>query len=268
MTGVPEAAVGVVPTPDDHVLGNPEAPVTVLEYGDYECPYCAAVAPVLRQLVAESGGRVRLVFRNFPLADRHPYALTAALAAEAAAAQGAFWQMHALLFARQDRLTDAALRSYAEELGLDGDRVVGEAAQPFGDKIEADFAAALAAGVTGTPTLFVDGRRYTGRLEIDALRRALARGGAPHTGDSGEDAGLQPRARRQRRWSLRLGRAQREPVTEEAQQEHAEQGRGQRAGQDADRCLLPQPVVVEGQVGDEQRDGEADPGQGGPRHQV
>ena len=110
------------PDAAEHVLGNPAAPVTVIEYGDFECPYCAAAAPVLKQLVEESDGQVRLVFRHFPLADNHPHALTAALAAEAAAAQGAFWPMHDLLFARQDRLSDVALRAYAEELGLDGSR--------------------------------------------------------------------------------------------------------------------------------------------------
>ena len=116
------------PDATEHVLGNPDAPVTVIEYGDFECPYCAAAAPVLRRLVEESDGQVRLVFRHFPLADNHPHALTAALAAEAAGAQGAFWPMHDLLFARQDRLSDVALRAYAQELGLDGDRVLGIAA--------------------------------------------------------------------------------------------------------------------------------------------
>ena len=204
----PLAAVlgrGVQPAEHDHVLGDPAAPVTVLEYGDYECPYCAAAAPVLRRLVEESGGGVRLVFRNFPIADRHPYALTAALAAEAAGAQGAFWAMHEMIFARQDRLDDASLRSYAEELGLDADRVVGEAAQPFGDKVEADFAAGLAAGVAGTPTVFVDGRQFSGRVEIGALRRAVAAAsGAVGDGGAGDEAGVQPGPRRQRRWSRRV----------------------------------------------------------------
>jgi protein-disulfide isomerase len=198
-------------TSDDHVLGDRNAPLTVVEYGDYECPYCAAAAPVLRRLVEESDGGVRLVFRNFPLADRHPYALTAALAAEAASAQGAFWPMHDLLFARQERLDDAALRAYAIELGLDGERVVGEAAQPFGDKVEADFAAGLAAGVGGTPTVFVDGRLYSGRMELGALRRSVSDG----------DGGLDPGPGRQRRWPLRLRRAQREPLAEDPQQADA-----------------------------------------------
>jgi protein-disulfide isomerase len=209
-----------VPSPSDHVLGDPGAPVTLLEYGDYECPYCAAAAPVLRQVVEESGGGVRLVFRNFPIADRHPYALTAALAAEAAGAQGAFWPMHELLFARQDRLDDAALRAYAEELGLDGSLVVGVAAQVFGDKVEADFAAAVAAGVGGTPTMFIDGRLWSGRVEVGALRRAIGTAGGPGVG-SDPDGGLDPGPRRQRRWSLGLRRAQREPLAEDAEQDDA-----------------------------------------------
>jgi protein-disulfide isomerase len=194
---------GAEPDDDDHVLGNPDAPVTVLEYGDYECPYCAAAAPVLRRLVEESGGAVRLVFRNFPLADRHPYALTAALAAEAAAAQGAFWPMHALLFDRQHRLDDTSLASYAEELGFDGGRVIGELAQPYGDKVEADFAAGLAAGVEGTPTVFVNGRQFSGRVEIGALRRAVLAARSGGIGDG--DLGVQPRSRWQRTRSRDVG---------------------------------------------------------------
>ena len=204
----------------DHVRGSADATVTIVEYGDYECPCCAAAAPVLHRLVEESGGRVRLVFRNFPLADRHPYALTAALAAEAAGAQGAFWPMHDLLFRKQDRLSDGALRAYAESLGLDGDRVVGEPAQAFADRVEADFAEGLAAGVEGTPTLFIDGVRYTGRLELGALRRVVG-GGAGKSA-----AGGAPRTRRQRRWSLGLRRAQREAVAEEPEQQDTQDGRG------------------------------------------
>jgi len=201
---------------DDHVLGNPDAAVTLLEYGDYECPYCGAAAPVLRRVVEESDGQVRLVFRNFPLADVHPFALTAALAAEAAGAQGAFWPMHELIFARQDRLDDAALRAYAEELGLDGSRVVGDAAQAFADKVEGDFAAGLEAGVGGTPTVFIDGRLWPGRVEEGALRRAIASG--PPNG-SHPDGRRDPRTGRQRRWSLGLRRAQREALPENPEQD-------------------------------------------------
>ena len=207
--------------PIEHVLGNPDAPVTVLEYGDFECPYCAAAAPVLRRLVEDSRGQVRLVFRHFPVASTHPHALTAALAAEAAGEQGAFWPMHDLLFARQDRLDDAALRGYAGELGLDGSLVVGAAAQRFADKVEADFAAGLEDEVAGTPTVVVDGQLYTGRMELAALRRAV-RLSPPTPNGSGAEGGVDPGARRQRRWSFGVRRAQGEPLTEDAQQEDAD----------------------------------------------
>ena len=208
----------------EHVLGNPDAPVTVLEYADFECPYCAAAAPVLKQLVEESDGRVRLVFRHFPLVGNHPHALTAALAAEAAGAQGAFWPMHDLLFARQDRLSDVALRAYAEELGLDGDRVVGEAAQEFAAKVATDFQSGLADEVAGTPTVVVDGELFTGRVELAALRRAV-RLTPPAPGGSRADGGVDPGQRRQRRWSFGVRRAEREPLAEDPQQDDAEQRR-------------------------------------------
>lgn len=164
---------GEAPPPfDDHFRGNPEARVTVMEYADYECPYCAAAAPVLRELVDGSEGDVRLVFRNFPLPDVHPYALTAALAAEATAPHGVFWQMHDLLFARQHRLTDMDLSAYADSLGVDGSLVVGDHAQPYGDKVEADFAAGVEMGVVGTPSLFIDGVPYRDRIDLPSLRRA------------------------------------------------------------------------------------------------
>ena len=221
-SGGPELAVlapGTEPAPDDHVLGDPAAPVTLLEYGDCECPYCGAAQPVLRQLLLECEGRVRLVFRNFPLADVHPYALTAALAAEAAAEQDAFWAMNDQLFAHQDRLTDADLRRYAEEIGIDGSRVIGEAAQAFGDKVESDFAAGVLAGVPGTPSLFIQGRLYTGRVELGALRREVGAAADPM---SGRNARFEPGPRRQRRWPLCLRRAQGEALPEEPQQEDAE----------------------------------------------
>lgn len=168
---------GDVPREDglvDHVRGALDAPVTLTEYGDYECPYCAAAKPVLDEVVAGSGGGVRLIFRNFPLHELHPFALTAALAAEAAAAQGAFWPMHDVLFAHQTRLSDWDLAKYATKLGLDGSRVIGDPAQPHGDKVEADFALGLADGVRGTPTLLINGRLYEGRFDVAGLRRAVA----------------------------------------------------------------------------------------------
>ncbi|GAA4696994.1 DsbA family protein [Phytohabitans rumicis] len=156
---------------DRHVYGAADAPITVVEYGDFECPYCGAAAPVLRELVDGADGRVRLVFRHFPLFRKHPFALTAALAAEASGDK--FWAMHDLLFAHQDRLTDPDLATYAKKVGAGG--VVGDAAQLFRPAVQADYAAGVADGARGTPTLFVDGRLYSGRVELGALRSALGR---------------------------------------------------------------------------------------------
>ncbi|GAA1399693.1 hypothetical protein GCM10009600_01170 [Oerskovia paurometabola] len=160
--------------PDAHVFGALDALVTIVEFGDFECPYCHDAAPVLRTVVEESGGQVRLVFRHFPLFEVHPYALTAALAAEAAGAQGRFWEMHDLLFAHQDRLDDVGLAHWAQKLGLDGASVVGDAAQQHGDAVERDYLAGTALGVRGTPTLYVEGVRYRGRVTEDGVRSAVA----------------------------------------------------------------------------------------------
>jgi protein-disulfide isomerase len=154
---------------DRHLYGSPDAPIRVVEYGDFECPYCKAAAPVLKELVDGSGGRVALVWRHFPLFTVHAYALTAALAAEAAGEH--FWQMHDVLFAHQDRLTDADLNLYGARVGAVG--VCGDAAQAYRAAVHADYRSGTALGVRGTPTLFIDGRRYEGKVKLPVLRAAL-----------------------------------------------------------------------------------------------
>lgn len=171
---------------DDHLLGNPDAPVVVVEYGDFECPFCAALAPVLKELVESSDGGVALIYRNYPIAEIHPHALTAALAAEATAPHGVFWEMHDLLFTWQSRLHDADLRKYAETLGVDGSLVVGEPAQQFADKVERDFLAGVDLGVPGTPTLVIRDELYEGRLDLPSIRQATTGSGSP--------ARIQPRS--------------------------------------------------------------------------
>ncbi len=158
---------------DRHVYGSLEARVRVVEYGDFQCPYCRAAAPVLKEVVDGSGGGVALVFRHFPLFTLHPFALTAALAAEASGER--FWEMHDLLFANQDRLADADLAEYGGRIGVRD--VVGGPAQAFRAAVEADYRSGVEAGVRGTPTLFIDGRRYGGKVQVPALRAAL---GAVH----------------------------------------------------------------------------------------
>jgi protein-disulfide isomerase len=161
----------------EHSYGNPEAPVCITEFGDFECPYCAGAAPVLRELIDTSDGGLRLIFKNFPLFEVHPHALTAALAAESTGYSGgeaAYWKMHDKLFAHQARLTDIDLKLYAEAAGGDPELAAGPAAQQFAPIVQADYAAGLAAGVAATPTLFIDGLAYEGRIEVGALRRATA----------------------------------------------------------------------------------------------
>jgi protein-disulfide isomerase len=170
--------VGAVTAPqvidlDRHVYGAADAPITVVEYGDFECPYCGAAAPVLREVIDGSDGQVRLVFRHFPLFTKHPFALTAALAAEASGDR--FWAMHDQLFAHQPKFTDADLERDATEVGAPGP-VTGEAVQAFRPAIEGDYRSGGELGVRGTPTLFIDGGLYTGRVAVGALRSALGMG--------------------------------------------------------------------------------------------
>ncbi|WP_157475312.1 DsbA family protein [Parafrankia sp. EUN1f] len=175
--------------PFRHSRGFPDAGVVIVEYGDFECPYCARAAGILRELVNTSDGQVRQVFRHFPVFDVHPYALTAALAAEVAGAHGRFWEMHDLMFANQDKLADKYLMGFARAVGLDADLVVGDPAQPYGDAVEDDYAGAAQLRVEGTPTIFIDGVRYRGRLELGPLRSAVARAGS---GSSRLSAGGRP----------------------------------------------------------------------------
>ena len=167
-----DLAVSVDPE-HDHVRGPDDAPVTLLEYGDFECPYCGRAEPVVRELLAGIGD-LRYVWRHLPLSDVHPNAELAAEAAEAAGAQGKFWEMRELLFDHQDALRPPDLVRYAEQLGLDVERFRDElrehvhAAAVAGDVESADLS-----GVTGTPTFFINERRHYGAYDIDALTGAI-----------------------------------------------------------------------------------------------
>jgi Na+/H+ antiporter NhaA len=157
----------------DHVRGSPEAPVTLVEYGDFECPYCGRAEPVIRELLRDFGD-LRYVWRHLPLNDVHPHTQIAAEAAEAAAEQGSFWDMYDLLLARQSALTEADLVSYAEELGLDVERFTHDLEHNAGGaRIAEDVDGADLSGVSGTPTFFINGRRHYGAYDIDTLSRAV-----------------------------------------------------------------------------------------------
>src|SRR4051794_17836107 len=160
----------------DHVRGEGGTSV-VLEYGDYECPYSRQAFRAIEQVERELSGRVRFAFRHFPLTQIHPHALAASAAAEAAARQGHFWEMHELLFHRQKALEDDDLRTYANAIGLDVARFDRDRADDeVVARIERDVASGEATGlVRGTPTLFVDGILYQGGYEPSAFIEALAR---------------------------------------------------------------------------------------------
>ncbi|HEY3866567.1 MAG TPA: Na+/H+ antiporter NhaA [Solirubrobacteraceae bacterium] len=164
----------------DHIRGPAEALVTLVEYGDFECPYCGRAEPVIRELLAEFGDDVRYVWRHLPLNDVHPHAQTASEASEAAAAQGRFWEMHDTLLAHQGELLPAHLRAYSTELGLDADRVLDELhSREYSSRVSEDVAGADESGVSGTPTFFVNGRRHYGAYDIatltDTVRAARGR---------------------------------------------------------------------------------------------
>ena len=162
--------------PQDHLRGSLGAQITLVKYGDFECPYCRAAAGIIEQVRRHLGERLCYAFRHFPLAQFHPFALSAALGAEAAALYGQFWPMHDLLYTGEPRLRQADLRSYAEQIGIDPDAVVWPATRMVEDRIEADFNSGVRSGVRGTPSLFINGRPYPGPVTADALTAALAVG--------------------------------------------------------------------------------------------
>jgi protein-disulfide isomerase len=163
----------------DHVLGPADAPVTLVEYGDYECPHCARAYPIVKQVRRRLGRRLRFVFRNFPLRESHPHAEHAAEAAEAAAAQGKFWEMHDRLFERQFALDDAYLLEYAADLGLDAARVGKElAAGTYASRVREDFRSGVASGVNGTPTFFINGLRHDDSWDVEPLVAAVEQAAA------------------------------------------------------------------------------------------
>lgn len=157
----------------DHAQGPAGAPVTLVEYGDYECPYCGAAYPVLKEVQRVMGDRLRFVFRNFPIAELHPHAVRAAEFAEAAAGVGKFWQAHDMIYEHQDALTEADLVQYGSRIGLDAQAVRDAFDGRFDKKIKDDFNGGVRSGVNGTPTLFINGVRYDGKVDVKHLVEAM-----------------------------------------------------------------------------------------------
>jgi protein-disulfide isomerase len=160
----------------DHIQGPIDAPIKLVEYGDYECPYCGAAYPVVKAIQQRLGNRLCFAFRNFPLANAHPHAEHAAEAAEASDEQGRFWEMHDLLYEHQDALEDEDLAQYASDLGLDARRLVSEVeAEAHLSRVQEDFRSGARNGVNGTPTFFINEVRYDGPVDFESMMEYLDR---------------------------------------------------------------------------------------------
>jgi protein-disulfide isomerase len=168
--------------PRDHAQGPADAPVTLVEYGDYECPHCGRAYPIVKEVQRRLGAKLRFVFRNFPLSEMHPHAEHAAEGAEAAGAQGKFWEMHDALFEHQGALDDKHLVAYAAAIGLDAARFgIDLRGHTNRARVREDFVTGARSGVNGTPTFFINGVRFDDSWEpdtlADALEAAVQRGG-------------------------------------------------------------------------------------------
>ena len=161
--------------PDDHSRGPLDAKLTVVEYGDYQCPYCGQAYPIVEQLLSTFADSMRLIFRNLPLADMHPHAEAAAEMAEAVALQGKFWEIHDALYENQRDLSDASIRRYVEGVGADVDEATKAVAGGGPrQRVETDFEGAIRSGANGTPTFFVNGVRYDGSWMYEPFSEYLS----------------------------------------------------------------------------------------------
>jgi protein-disulfide isomerase len=172
-----EAALTLPVSEDrDHIQGPAEAAVTLVEYGDYECPYCGAAYPIIKEVQERMGEGLRFVFRNFPITTSHPHAELAAEAAEAAAAQDRFWEMHDLLYENQQRLGEEDLHAYADQLGLEVEPFDRELAEhAHAERVHEDFMSGVRSGVNGTPTFYINGLRHDDPYDLETLLAALER---------------------------------------------------------------------------------------------
>ena len=158
----------------DHIQGNAKAACTLVEYGDFECPNCGAAYPLVKELQAHFGKRLRLVFRNFPLTRIHPHAQAAAETAEFAGSKGKFWPMHDLLYENQKRFSDDCFAELAGKLALDvGELQKALASKTFTDRVAADFSGGVRSGVNGTPTFYIQDQRYDGVMDYDSMVQAI-----------------------------------------------------------------------------------------------
>lgn len=158
----------------DHIQGNENASLTLVEYGDYECPFCGMAYPIVKRIQQHFGERLRFVFRNFPLVDNHPHAGIAAMTAEFAATEGKFWEMHDLLYENQNFLELSDLMNYAKSLKISAAELqTAIENETFVEKIKNDFMGGVRSGVNGTPTFFINEKRFNESFEYENLLRGL-----------------------------------------------------------------------------------------------
>lgn len=158
----------------DHILGAENAPVTLIEYGDFQCPHCGAAYPVVQEVVRQMEDQIRFVYRHFPISEQHEYAQIAAEAAESAAQQGKFWQMHNQIFSNQELLNVEHLYEFAKAIGLDPVRFDQDLQQhTYREKVRADFMSGVRSGVSGTPSFFINEQPYEGPTHPEMLIKAL-----------------------------------------------------------------------------------------------
>ena len=173
---MPKAKLSSPVSKHDHADGPADASITLVEYGDFECSHCGQAYPIVKEIQEQLRGRLRFVFRNFPLTESHPHALQAAEAAEAAAAQDKFWEMHDTLFEHQKRLDDKHLATYAGKVGLDESRFAAEMeSHAYFKRVEEHFNSGVESGVHGTPTFFINGVRHDAPWDLETLLSALLR---------------------------------------------------------------------------------------------
>jgi protein-disulfide isomerase len=159
---------------NDHIYGNPSAALELVEYGDYECPYCGRAYPIVKSIQQELRSDLKFIFRNFPLSKIHPHAFSAAVATEAAGLQGKFWEMHDIIFENQEALDAQSILMFAMTIGLDPERFKDDIQKKeLIDKVESDFEGGMRSGVNRTPTFFVNGEKYDGMFNGDQLLHYL-----------------------------------------------------------------------------------------------
>jgi protein-disulfide isomerase len=187
----------------DHMQGSNDAQVTLVQYGDYQCPYCGEAFLIVKHLQKEMGGDLRFIFRNFPLTEIHSHALAAACAAEAAALQDQFWEMHDMLYENQSKLRDQDLLARAQTLKLNTERFMSDlSSHEVITKIQEDFSGGIRSGVNGTPTFFINGVRHDGSYEYEELLAALQEQLEPQLG-----SGSRPHAKHHKAHERKMSHA-------------------------------------------------------------